>query len=147
MKRTRWLGIALIAALAAATCAPGEARNPDDLGRGSVQSELKITKVVLYQSGVGYFERRGRIHSNVLTLRIRPDQVMDVLKSLTVVDQRFAIPGCVDGAQYEKVLRTALVAGGSQASSRIDATIRTGLTQEFQPELCKTQPLATTSTP
>ena len=58
------------------------------LDHGPVQSDLRITKVVLYQSGVGYFERRGRVKGNVLSLRIRHDQVMDVLKSLTVVDRR-----------------------------------------------------------
>lgn len=56
--------------------------------RSPVQSDLRITRVVLYQSGVGYFERRGRVHGDVLSLQIRHDQVMDVLKSLTVVDTR-----------------------------------------------------------
>ena len=84
----RWLTGLLSCAILASACGVNGTRGVDDLGRGGVQSELRITKVVLYQSGVGYFERRGRIHSNVLTLRIRPDQVMDVLKSLTVVDAR-----------------------------------------------------------
>lgn len=48
--------------------------------------EVKVTRAVLYQNGIGYFERRGRIHGNLITLRIRPDQIADILKSLTVVD-------------------------------------------------------------
>lgn len=78
-------GVALIALWGA--CAPGYG-GTNGMGGGPVQSDLRITKVVLYQSGVGYFERRGRIRGNTLQLRIRHDQVMDVLKSLTVVDLR-----------------------------------------------------------
>ncbi len=59
-----------------------------DLAPGGGVSSLPITRVVLYQSGVGYFERSGRVKGNLLKLRIRPDQVTDVLKSLTVVDFR-----------------------------------------------------------
>lgn len=49
-------------------------------------AELRVTKVVLYQNGVGYFERRGTIQGRDLELRVRPDQINDVLKSLTVLD-------------------------------------------------------------
>jgi hypothetical protein len=48
--------------------------------------ELKVTRAVLYQNGIGYFERRGRLDDDVLKLRVRPDQIRDFLKSLTVVD-------------------------------------------------------------
>ena len=48
--------------------------------------ELPVTKVVLYQNGVGYFERRGQVHGAEVELRVRPDQVNDVLKSLSVLD-------------------------------------------------------------
>ncbi len=48
--------------------------------------ELPVTKVVLYQNGVGYFERRGKIRGKEVELRVRPDQVNDVLKSLSVLD-------------------------------------------------------------
>ena len=51
-------------------------------------AELKVTRAVLYQNGIGYFERRGRIDEDVLHLRVRPDQIRDFLKSLTVVDMR-----------------------------------------------------------
>lgn len=48
--------------------------------------ELRVTRAVLYQNGIGYFERRGTIRGDRLTIRIRPDQIADFLKSLTVVD-------------------------------------------------------------
>ena len=55
--------------------------------RRTVQSDLPITKVVLYQNGVGYIERAGKIKGSTLNLRIRHDQVKDILKTLTVVDR------------------------------------------------------------
>jgi hypothetical protein len=48
--------------------------------------DLRVTRAVLYQNGIGYFERRGVVKGNTMTLRIRPDQIADFLKSLTVVD-------------------------------------------------------------
>jgi len=49
--------------------------------------EIPITRVVLYQNGVGYFERAGRLDGDVLRLQIRPTQINDLLKSLTVIDR------------------------------------------------------------
>jgi hypothetical protein len=54
--------------------------------RSGGSDALRVTRAVLYQNGVGYFERRGRVEGHVLALRIRPDQIADILKSLTVVD-------------------------------------------------------------
>lgn len=52
----------------------------------SPAAAIPIKRVVLYQNGVGYFEREGSVEGNVLTLQIRPSQINDLLKSLTVVD-------------------------------------------------------------
>jgi hypothetical protein len=48
--------------------------------------DLKVTRAVLYQNGIGYFERQGRVDGQQIKLRILPAQIADVLKSLTVVD-------------------------------------------------------------
>jgi len=50
------------------------------------RDDLQVTKVVLYQNGIGYFERRGTFDGQELKLRIRPDQINDMLTSLTVID-------------------------------------------------------------
>lgn len=50
-------------------------------------SVLPITRVVLYQNGVGYFEREGILEGDRLTLQVRPSQINDLLKSLTIVDR------------------------------------------------------------
>jgi hypothetical protein len=63
-------------------CAPKGADSPKAVD----MSGLKLTRAVLYQNGVGYFERRGTVDGDQFTVRIRADQVNDFLKSLTVID-------------------------------------------------------------
>lgn len=48
---------------------------------------LKLERVVLYRNGIGYFERAGEVDGDVLRIRVRKDQVNDLLKSLTVVER------------------------------------------------------------
>lgn len=55
-------------------------------GKGAA-AQLPVTRVVLYQNGIGYFERNGKHKGNILTLQIRPSQINDLLKSLTVIDR------------------------------------------------------------
>lgn len=71
-----------IAALFAAGCLPSTVNNPKAVDAGG----LALTRAVLYQNGVGYFERKGRVEGDRFTVRIRADQVNDFLKSLTVID-------------------------------------------------------------
>jgi len=54
----------------------------------STDSTLALDRVVLYRNGVGYFERSGGVDGDVLTIKVRKDQINDLLKSLTVVDRR-----------------------------------------------------------
>ena len=49
---------------------------------------LRLDRVVLYQSGIGHFERSGRLAGDRLRLVLRPDEVDDVIKTLTVIDER-----------------------------------------------------------
>jgi hypothetical protein len=67
----------------AALAACGGARKPYSTTGGALQ----LSKVVLYRNGVGYFERGGRVDGDALTIRVRKDQVNDLLKSLTVVER------------------------------------------------------------
>ncbi len=54
----------------------------------ATESPLALQSVVLYRNGVGYFERAGEFDGEVLRLKVRKDQVNDLLKSLTIVDRR-----------------------------------------------------------
>ena len=71
-----------LAALAA--CASGARSRHPSLTQAP---PLELDRVVLYRNGVGYFERAGTISGDVLTLKVRKDQVNDLLKSLTVVER------------------------------------------------------------
>ncbi|MBA3548516.1 MAG: hypothetical protein H0T76_18695, partial [Nannocystis sp.] len=53
----------------------------------ATDSTLSLDRVVLYRNGVGYFERNGGVEGDVLTIKVRKDQINDLLKSLTVVDR------------------------------------------------------------
>ena len=68
---------------ALAACDAPEARRP----RLTQAPPLELDRVVLYRNGVGYFERTGVVTGDVLTLKVRKDQVNDLLKSLTVVER------------------------------------------------------------
>ncbi len=74
----------LIAAASLATgCEPQGLR-----GRFPTTASLELDRVVLYRNGVGYFERRGQVDSHSLRIKVRKDQINDLLKSLTIVDRK-----------------------------------------------------------
>src|SRR5262245_62603799 len=50
-------------------------------------NRLPVRRVVLYKSGVGYFEHLGRVRGNqTVTIDFTSGQLDDVLKSLTTID-------------------------------------------------------------
>ncbi|MDC0678930.1 OmpA family protein [Sorangium atrum] len=65
--------------LALSACAGPLAKGPS--------VDLRLRHVVLYQNGLGYFERTGVMSGERLTLRFREREVDDVLKSMVVVEQ------------------------------------------------------------
>lgn len=76
---------------------------------------MAVTRVVLFQNGLGYFERRGSTASDV-ELVARRDHLDDLLKSLTVVDRsggRVASVRVV-GARGEHVTLRLGLAGPAQ---------------------------------
>ena len=49
---------------------------------------VPVTKVMLFSSGVGYFEHAGSVRGNASTeLRFKTSQINDILKSLVLQDQ------------------------------------------------------------
>ncbi|MGO8670936.1 MAG: hypothetical protein ACLQVD_06195 [Capsulimonadaceae bacterium] len=60
---------------------------PSSADTTATSADLPVTRVALYSSGVGYFERAGDIDGNAIeTLLFPVDQVNDVLKSLVLFD-------------------------------------------------------------
>jgi len=55
--------------------------------QGGADESLPIRKIVLYRSGVGYFERDGQVGGNAeVQLRFNTDQINDILKSMLILD-------------------------------------------------------------
>jgi outer membrane protein OmpA-like peptidoglycan-associated protein len=71
----------------------------------STAAPLRLRQVVLYQNGMGYFERSGRFEGGELRLRIRPHEVDDVLKTMAVIER---------GARAEPVAVTLRHAEGRE---------------------------------
>ena len=69
----------LLITIAATACSSSRLKYP------SADATLRLSRVVLYRNGIGYFEREGRVDGDVLRLKVRKDQINDLLKSLTVV--------------------------------------------------------------
>lgn len=80
MTRTPRLILALAASVALGHTAVALGAEPDD-------KALPISSITLYRSGVGYFEREGRVDGDsTVQLRFATDQVNDILKSMVVLD-------------------------------------------------------------
>ena len=80
--RSFWLAPLLLLSLGAPACATSRGVAPSARTDG-----LGLERVVLYRNGIGYFERRGDVEGDVLRVKVRRDQIDDLLKSLTVIDQ------------------------------------------------------------
>jgi hypothetical protein len=52
------------------------------------KAEIPVTKVILFSSGVGYFEHSGAVEGDATTvLSFKAEQINDVLKSMVVMDE------------------------------------------------------------
>lgn len=80
--KLRFASSLVLAALSLAGCArEGRVAYP------STSGALALDRVVLYRNGIGYFERRGALSGSTLAIKVRKDQIDDMLKSLTIVDR------------------------------------------------------------
>lgn len=82
-------GLALsVASLAIAPAAHAQTSRPAAAAPAAgVADQVPIKKIVLYRSGVGYFERSGVIDGNAeVQLRFNAEQINDILKSMVLLD-------------------------------------------------------------
>jgi hypothetical protein len=64
-----------------------EPANPPAAKAADAQANIPVKQVVLYSSGVGYFEHYGTVKDNGTTeLRFKTQQINDILKSLVLQD-------------------------------------------------------------
>jgi hypothetical protein len=97
---------------------------------GSVD-QLELDTVVLYRNGVGYFERRGEVDGDVLRLKVRKDQVDDLLKSLTIVDehgQAVSVSMPLDPQSWANAALATLAPGRGSLAEVLDALRGTDVT-------------------
>ncbi len=84
MKSTRAFPFIVVVLIAASTLIPIDAQVPAPT---SPADRLPVRRVVLYKSGIGYFEHLGRVRGNQdVTIEFTSSQLDDVLKSLTALD-------------------------------------------------------------
>ncbi|HVI04355.1 MAG TPA: DUF4139 domain-containing protein, partial [Enhygromyxa sp.] len=92
---------------------------------------LALNAVVLYRNGVGYFERRGKVDGDILRLRVRKDQVNDLLKSLTVVDEdgkAVSVSMPLDPQTWASVAMATLAPGNGSLPAVLDSLRGTEVT-------------------
>jgi len=77
-----------IALLAAAVLAPAATLHAQATTQpADAQANVPVREVVLFSSGVGYFEHFGQVNGNSATvLRFKSEQINDILKSLVLED-------------------------------------------------------------
>ena len=93
--------------------------------------QLELDTVVLYRNGIGYFERHGKVNEQVLRLKVRKDQVNDLLKSLTVVDrngQAVSVSMPLDPAAWANAAMTMLAPGQGSLAQVLDSIRGTDIT-------------------
>lgn len=79
-------GLALSGA-AFAPVASAYAQQSREAAAAKAAEQLPIRKIVLYRSGVGYFERSGVVDGNSeIQLRFNAEQINDILKSMVLLD-------------------------------------------------------------
>src|SRR6478672_11834226 len=107
MKRT-WAAAAILsAALAAVPATSHTLAAPAATQPAGGQTDVPVKQVVLFSSGVGYFEHFGSVRDNGATeLRFKTDQINDVLKSLVLQDLDRGQVGTVSYPSQEPIAKT-----------------------------------------
>ncbi|PRP92874.1 hypothetical protein ENSA5_46390 [Enhygromyxa salina] len=93
--------------------------------------DLELDTVVLYRNGIGYFERRGKVNDEVLRLKVRKDQVNDLLKSLTVVDRdgkAVSVSMPLDPSAWANAAMATLAPGRGSLAQVLDSIRGTSIT-------------------
>jgi outer membrane protein OmpA-like peptidoglycan-associated protein len=65
-------------------------------GASAPRRPMQLQRVVLYQNGIGHFERAGHVTGETLPLELSRGELDDVLKTLTVIDRLGAAVATVD---------------------------------------------------
>src|SRR4051794_39264473 len=78
-----------------------------DAGAANEQTQVPVKQVVLYSSGVGYFEHYGTMKGNGTTeLRFKTAQINDILKSLVLQDMDKGRVGVITYPSQDPIAKT-----------------------------------------
>jgi hypothetical protein len=70
-------------------------------------TDLNVTRVALFSSGVGYFEREAKVADNATAeLKFRTDQINDIIKSMVVQDFGGGKIGVISYASQDPIEKT-----------------------------------------
>jgi len=73
----------------------------------SANADVPVAKVVLFSSGVGYFEHAGTVHGTTSTeLRFKTSQINDILKSVVLQDQDGGKIGAITYPSQDPIAKT-----------------------------------------
>lgn len=73
----------------------------------SANADVPVAKVVLFSSGVGYFEHAGTVHGTSFTeLRFKTSQINDILKSVVLQDQDGGKIGAITYPSQDPLAKT-----------------------------------------
>ena len=101
MRTPRCAGIAAVMLFAGQLLAQPPVVQP------SQRTDVPVSTVMLFSSGVGYFEHVGSVRGNATTeLRFRTNQINDILKSLVVEDQGGGRVGAITYPSHDPVDKT-----------------------------------------
>ena len=97
-----------IALLIVASAARPVVAQATQAGRATgMNADVPITKVMLFSSGVGYFEHAGTVRGNSSTeLRFRAGQINDILTSLVLQDQDGGHVGAITYPSQDPLAKT-----------------------------------------
>lgn len=99
--RARALAPVFLFVLTGVLSAQAPATAPPTAASTSTAEPMPVRRVILYKTGVGYFEHLGTVRNNQnITIRFTSAQLNDVLKSLTAIDLG---KGQVTGISYNSV--------------------------------------------
>jgi outer membrane protein OmpA-like peptidoglycan-associated protein len=82
--------------LIASLCAGSLISGVTGCGASAPRRPMHLQRVVLYQNGIGHFERAGHLTGETLGLELARGELDDVLKTLTVIDRLGAGVATVD---------------------------------------------------
>jgi hypothetical protein len=91
----------------AADTPPPSTQPTTPAGQPGAPTDLKVTRVAVFSSGVAFFECDGKVAGNATSeLRFRTEQINDILKSLVVEDLDGGTVGVVSYASRDPIERT-----------------------------------------